>query len=308
MIFVMLSRHTYNGVVWMDMENPDLGDIETVTKEFDLGPLIIEELLTPTAKPRVDVYPDFVYAVLHFPALRYTHGLEVNHEIDIILGEKFIITAHYSTASATYDLARAFEAASLLKRHVRGVNASHVFLELIQRLYRAADDELDALEEVIEDIEANIFEGKEHAMVSAISFTNRELLTHKRLLGSHREVLDALEKTTRTLFGEAYAHQVRGSSALHYRTNHRALMMSDILVELRETNMALLYTRQNEIMKNLTIMAFVTFPLALIAGLFGMNTAFTPVVNHPQGFWIILGGMFTLTALFFLYFKLRRWF
>jgi len=304
----MINRYEYNGIVWIDMENPTPDDVLEVDKEFELGPLLIQELLAPTAKPRADVYPGFVYAVLHFPALRYTHGLETNHEIDIVLGEKFIVTTHYSTASATYDLARAFEAASLLSAQSKRIGVGHIFLELAQRLYQAADNELDALEDVIEDIEANIFEGYEKEMVSAISFATRELLTHKRLLGTHRDVLGALEQATRALFGDTYAHQVRGAEALHYRVNHRALTMNDILDELRETNMALLYTRQNEVMKNLTILAFVTFPLSLIAGIFGMNTVFTPIVEHPQGFWIIIAGMFTLTTLFFIYFKLKRWF
>jgi len=304
----MLNRYEYNGVVWVDIENPSVEEVEDVAKEFDLGPLLIEELLTPTAKPRADIYPGFVYTVLHFPALRYTHGLETNHEIDIILGEKFMITTHYSTASATYDLGRAFEAASLLGQNSKRIGVGHVFLELMQRLYKAADDELDALEEVTSDIEANIFEGLEKEMVTAISFASRELLTHKRLLSTHREILDALEQATKALFGETYAHQVRGGAALHYRVNHRVMTMNDILNELRETNMALLYTRQNETMKNLTIMAFVTFPLSLIAGIFGMNTIHTPIVEHPQGFWIIVIGMFGLTSIFFAYFKLKRWF
>jgi len=304
----MLNRYEYGDITWIDIENPVLEEVEATVNEFELGPLLIEELLTATAKPRVDIYPGFVYAVFHFPALRYTHGLETNHEIDVILGETFIITTHYSTASATYDLARAFEAATLLQQHSKRIGVGHIFMELAERLYQAADNELDALEEVIEDIEASIFEGREREMVSAISFAARELITHKRLLGTHQDVLSSLEQATKTLFGDAYAHQVRGSSALHYRVYHRALMMNDILNELRDTNTALLYTRQNEIMKNLTIMAFITFPLSLIVGVFGMNTSFTPIVEHPQGFWIIVGGMFFLTTLFFAYFKIKKWF
>ncbi|XKT74299.1 MAG: magnesium transporter CorA family protein [Patescibacteria group bacterium UBA2163] len=304
----MINRYQYNELVWIDIESPTAGDIEEIANEFDLGPLLIEELLTPTAKPRTDMYPDFVYTVLHFPAMRYTHGLETDHEIDIILGSKFMITAHYSTASATYDLARTFEATTLLHRTSKKINVGHIFLELAQRLYQAADNELDALEGVTADIEDNIFDGKEREMVTAISYTHRELLTHKRLISTHHDSLQVLEKATRTLFGETYAHQIRAAVALHYRVYNRVLTMHDILNELRETNMALLYTRQNEIMKNLTIIAFITFPLTLLAAVFGMNTVGTPLVDHPQGFWIIVTGMAILTFLFFAYFKAKKWF
>lgn len=300
----MLNRYTYNDITWVDLENPESDEVHDIAKEFELGSLLVEELLTPTAKPRVDIYPGFVYAVLHFPALRYTHGLETNHEIDIILGERFIITTHYSTATATYDLARAFEAASLLERTSSRIGVGHIFLELAQRLYQAADNELDALEEIIEDIEAHIFEGKEKEMVTALSYAARELLTHKRLIGSHHEVIEKVEQATKALFGEVYAHQVSGASSLHYRVHNRVLTMNEILNELRETNTALVSTRQNEIMKNLTIMAFVTFPLTLVAGIFGMNTSNMP----PYDFLLVLGGMVLLAFFFFLYFKIKKWF
>lgn len=304
----MITRYEHEGVVWVDIENPEIDEVVAIANEFELGSLIVDELITPTAKPRIDVFPEFVYAVLHFPALRYTHGLEVNHEIDIVFGKNFIITTHYSTASATYDLAKAFEAASLLRAGTSTMNTGLIFLELAQRLYQAADNELDALEDTISDIEENIFHGNERAMVSALSYASRELLTHKRLLGTHHDILESFEKAVRSLFGDEMGRYVRAANTLHYRVHNRALIMNDILNELRETNMALLVTRQNEITKNLTIVAFITFPLSVIAAVFGMNTTYTPVVNHPHGFWIIVGAMAVLTVAFFAYFKIKKWF
>ncbi len=292
----------------MDLENPTLDEIVAVTNEFDLGSLFVEELLTPTAKPHVDIYPGFVYTVLHFPALRFTHGLETSHEIDIVLGKDFIITVHYTAESATYDLTKMFEAAALMRDDKKNTNVGIIFLELAQRLYQAADNELDALEDTIRTIEDNIFEGKEKEMVSAISIASRELFTHKRLLGSHHDVLGALENAATSLLGDDIGRYIKAANTLHYRVHSRALIMSDVINELRETNIALLSTRQNEIMKNLTIMAFVTFPLTLIAAVFGMNTRDTPIVGAPHDFIIILVGMGILTVLFFAYFKLRKWF
>lgn len=305
----MITRYDQNGVAWIDLESPTIDEIVSVAGEFELGSDLVEELLTPTPRPRLDVYPSFVYAVMHFPALRFTSGHEKDHEIDIVFGKTFIITVHYSVASATYDLAKAFEAAGLISdKKAAMTDVGRIFLQLSERLYQAAEDELDTLEDVIGVVEQRIFEGHEREMVSAISEASRELLAHKRLLGTHSDILDALERATATLFGEQVSRFVRTVKTLHYRAHTRAMTMHDIVTDLRETNMALLYTRQNEIMKNLTILAFVTFPLSLIAGIFGMNTVYTPIVGHPQGFWIVIAGMFIMTTLFFVYFKLKRWF
>jgi magnesium transporter len=79
------------------------------------------------------------------------------------------------------------------------------------------------------------------------------------------------------------------------------------LLELRDTNNSLLTTKQNEIMKIFTIMAFVTFPLSLFASLFGMNTVGTPILGNRLDFWIIVGIMFAAASVFFAFFKYKKW-
>ena len=64
---------------------------------------------------------------------------------------------------------------------------------------------------------------------------------------------------------------------------------------------------RNEIMKILTIMAFITFPLTLFTSMFGMNTIATPIVGRTGDFWIILGIMVIVSAGLFSFFKYKRW-
>ena len=54
--------------------------------------------------------------------------------------------------------------------------------------------------------------------------------------------------------------------------------------------------RTNDIMRTLTALTAVFLPLNLIAGIFGMNFDFIPLVHKADGFWWAVGAM-TLTAL-----------
>ncbi len=303
----MIQRYEHQGVVWVDVEQPTPDDIDTLQQEFKLGPLLAQELLSPTLKPRVDLYPEFAYTVLHFPALRHTHGARSTQEVDIILGKQFIITVHYDTITALVDFARSFEAATLMKRAPGKFHSGHVLFELTQRLYQGVEHELDAIEDSVSAIERAIFSGKERQMVIAISATSRELLNHKRTLGTHGEVLGSLEHAGATLFGEGFSDYLRGVSSFHYRVHNRALGLTDTIMELRDTNNSILSTRQNETIKNLTIMTFITAPLAVIVGLFGMNTSATPIIGRPDDFWVVIGIMTLVGAVLFLYFRIKRW-
>jgi magnesium transporter len=304
----MVNRYEYEGVTWVDIENPTPEEINAVGEEFKMGPLLTHELLAPTLKPRVDLYPDSVYTLLHFPAGRHTRGTHPSQEVDFVIGKNFLITVHYDTVDALVDFARSFEAAMLLKHGVGKFHSGHLLFELAQRLYQEVEYELDSIEDTIEAIEDDIFSGHERNMVIAISRVSRELIDQKRILSMHTEILASLEHAGVSLFGENFSKYLRGVSAFHYRTHQRALALFDTVTELRSTNDSLLTTKQNEITKNLTIMAFVTFPLSLIASLFGMNTLDTPIASSTHGFWIIIGFMTVLACFFFFYFKIKKWF
>ncbi|MBP6652855.1 MAG: magnesium transporter CorA, partial [Xylophilus sp.] len=60
--------------------------------------------------------------------------------------------------------------------------------------------------------------------------------------------------------------------------------------------------RTNDIMRTLTALTAVFLPLNLIAGIFGMNFEFIPLIHKQDGFWWAMGSMaviaLSLVALF----------
>jgi len=55
-------------------------------------------------------------------------------------------------------------------------------------------------------------------------------------------------------------------------------------------------------------MAFITFPLTLVASIFGMNTSFIPLVGATHDFWIVIAIMIAASLTMVAYFKHKRWF
>lgn len=75
---------------------------------------------------------------------------------------------------------------------------------------------------------------------------------------------------------------------------------------IRDAYSAIATNNLNQIFKRLTSIAiFLTVP-TIVGGIFGMNVAL-PYDHHPQAFWIVLGVMFTVMALFVVYFKRKKW-
>ncbi len=304
----MITRYEHSGVQWIDVERPTIEEAESLAAEFNLGGGVVQELVTPTLKPRVDVFEEFLYLVLHFPATRDTKSKLASHEIDLIVGENFVISVHYEVVPAVLDFARSFDAIMLLKRAGSGFHSGHIIFELSHRLYQGVENELDAIEDSVSSIERAIFNGREKQMVRPISTLTRELLTHKRLMASHEEVLKQFEAGGVKLFGNQFKNFMATMSAHHFRAFNRADMLMDALGELRNTNDSLLSTRQNEIMKNLTVMTFITAPLTLFAALFGMNIQEMPIIGSEHAFWSIVAIMAAIAVVLVAYFRYKHWF
>jgi len=304
----MITRYTHKGVTWVDLESPTQSEIRQIMKEYSVHPIVAEELLLPTLKPKVEFYEkNFIYLILHFPAFKHTHSTQQNQEVDFIIGRNFIITTRYDTIDPIHKFSKVFEVNSILDKSGIGEHAGYIFYFMIKKLYRALEHELEYITDALREIESRIFEGREQEMVVELSGVSRDLLNFKQALSLHKDVLESLEPAGAEFFGDRFRYYLKGIIGEYYRVQNGIEANLHSLAELRETNNSLVSTKQNEVMKILTIMAFVTFPLSLIASIFGMNTKYLPVVGSPYDFWIITGVMAAAAVAFFLYFKHKNW-
>jgi Mg2+ and Co2+ transporter CorA len=65
--------------------------------------------------------------------------------------------------------------------------------------------------------------------------------------------------------------------------------------------------RTNEIMRTLTVLTAIFLPLNLIAGIFGMNFEFIPLLHLNNGFWLAMGAMGCIAAGLVMFFWRKRY-
>jgi len=65
--------------------------------------------------------------------------------------------------------------------------------------------------------------------------------------------------------------------------------------------------RTNDIMRTLTALTAIFLPLNLIAGIFGMNFEFIPLLHHSAGFWWVMGSMVATAVLLGVVFWRKRY-
>ena len=60
-------------------------------------------------------------------------------------------------------------------------------------------------------------------------------------------------------------------------------------------------------MRTLTVLTAIFLPLNLLAGIFGMNFDFIPLLHRSSGFWVVLGLMMLTGIGLMIYFWRKRY-
>lgn len=294
-------------VTWIDIKNPSPKELKYLAADYNVHPLILEGLEKPTIRSRAEDYNGYVYLVLHFPMFNPAKKISEPVEIDFIITPDTLISVRYQDSEPLDEfLKKCRAAANPTRKTALAKSALHLFYYLIKEMYGFSMRQLDHLDEKIGAIEEGIFSGRQKEMLLALSLARSDVLNFLRTLRPQSTVLESL--LARGDFFETKAQPyLMDLLGEHHRVLNQAESLRETVEGLQTTNSSLLDHKTNEVMKVLTIMAFVTFPLTLLANIFSMNTVAIPIIGQPYDFWIIIGIMLFAVAVFFAFFKSKKW-
>lgn len=301
----MIVRYLQDNTAWIDVLAPEQEEIRELMEEYAIDPALVADLAVPTRRADIAIAPGAVKVTLDFPVVRISQR-EFPQEMKCIVTKKALITVRYADIAALHQFAKEFEVVATLQKTRRCLHGGHLFLAIMNALYGALSQKLDYIEARLVDIEEELVNGREKEMVLDLSQMSQRLIMFRQTLVGHEYVFAQAKTHFSALFGASFAASI---DTLDRTFAHLMQYLSTLAatgIELRETNNTLLTTKQNEIMKTLTIMASVTFPLALLSSIFGMNTTL-PLAGVPGDFWIVIGIMIVTAIALFAFFRHKHW-
>jgi len=147
-----------------------------------------------------------------------------------------------------------------------------------------ARQSLHRLDEICEDQRAAIQDWIDAMETLPTPSTAPELRERELLMVRSRDVLEHIERVV---------HHVR-----RLEQNAETAVQMHFSVQSH---------RANDIMRVLTALTAVFLPLNLIAGIFGMNFEFIPLVHKADGFWIAMGSMGAIAVVLVVVFWRKRY-
>lgn len=304
----MIKEIKWHGKRWVYGDRPNAEEIGNLAENYNIHPVVVEELSHQTLRPKVDRFQNFLYLILHFPVFDPETKTSLGAEIDFIIGKDFLITISYEGNEALTDFFGDLQKNQEEMERVFSSGIEMVFYQLLSRLYDFAMRELDHIKLKIDAIDARLAAREDEATIQEIFFLRRDILNFRRAIKPHETVVNSLVMHGQNFFGkemEPYFKDIVGeySKVWNMLENHK-----ETVETLYDTNISFLSMRSNEIMKRLTLMAFVTFPLTLIAAIFSMNITPHEFLGTPYDFVIVLGVILISIFAMLLFFKRKNWF
>lgn len=297
------------GVLWVDMVESDYKESEKILLDvFHFHPLAVSDALDEIHVPRVDDWGDYLYLVLHSINFDPTQEEVLHtHELDIFLGKHYLIT-YQNIAIPVVDKVRQY-----IEREPRFLQrgADHLFYKLADDLVGETLPVVDQMDDAIDAIEDQMFNGSNQQLLEQIFTLKRSLLHLRRILMPQREVFNKLargddhviDKQERVFFRDIYDHMVR-----LYDISES---LRDLISGALETYLSVINNRMNDVMKTLTIITTLFMPISFLTGFFGMNFFAS---DPPFAGWtsqpvlVILLCIFVLLPVgMFIWMRSRKW-
>lgn len=306
----MLKQIKYKNITWIDLCSPTPEDLAEISQKFSLHPVTVAELASPSYRSKIDLYDQFVYFVLHFPNFRQSSEDSQKTsliEVDFLVGKNFLITTSYEELETLQEFGKVLEANTVMDKNKKDTHAGYLLYYVLKHLYQTFEKNLEGINHQLHKAETDIFNDHEREMVQVLSVLNKKLLDYHRLLKPHQEVLSSLEVAGQEIFGAKFAFYLQDTTNEYRKTLYALENCREFFAELKQTNESLLQIKTAESTKIFSMLAFITFPLTLLATIMSLEAPGTPFVHQSFGFWIILGLMLALAILMMGFYKYKKW-
>lgn len=299
------SGSEHSPVRWLNIEQPGAIEMAALAEEFDFHELDFEDVLSRRQRPKVDEYADYLFVVLHFPRYDKQAGRLGTAELDIFIGQDFLITCPNQPLRPLGRVFHRCQNDATYRDELFAKGPGYVLYVVLSELFDYCFPILDKIGHKLDEIEDALFEGRAREMVRQISNVKQEIIAYRKIIGPELPTLRVLEAKTASRFLpgtlEVYYDDVidAGQRIWDLLENYK-----EVSEALEGTNETVLQHGLNDTLLVLTVLNAAVLPMTFMTGLWGMNVEL-PFQHAPHAFWIILAMIAVIVLAFGLAF--RRW-
>lgn len=283
------------------IHNPEL--IKKIGESFNIDSLILEDLLNSSQRPKLETRDDFIFITLKM--ISKNNSKFEYEQVSFILFPNLLISFQENPHDP-FDIIRdkVEKGISKLKSKKEGYLTYSLIDRIVDNYFLIIED----LEEQLDSLEMNVITNPKKKDFQEILELKKEILKFKKAISPLKELSSKFKDSDiKEYLGEEidiYLKDLQDHIVIVSENTESIFSRGSELLQLYHSTIS---NGMNEIMKVLTMISTIFIPLSFLAGVYGMNFSYMPILSWHYGYFALLGVMifiFLGTAFFF---RKKKW-
>jgi magnesium transporter len=301
----LVQKAKRRGFVWLHLVDPDEDTVTAARETLSIHPVAAADVVSGRQQPKVQKFAEHLFILLWTILHDEKSDELVLGQTYLYIGDGWLLTVQRGQGGKLTDLPQLLGDAKEDMRNAAMPAAYTIMAEIVDGYAKAAAD----VETHLQELEEQVFDDATHEdhrriykIRKDIGRIDRAASSIAAALRESTSHLDTLTVGTEQIV--PYLHDLlddaAGTAAL-INNQSRAL---DAILSSHENNVA---ARQNKDMRTISSFAALLALPTLIAGLYGMNFKYLPLVQWQYG-WLVIGvAMVIVDLIIYAMFKRRGW-
>ncbi|HEY8011258.1 MAG TPA: magnesium/cobalt transporter CorA [Rudaea sp.] len=288
--------------VWVGLLEPDEALLAKLQEEFGLHDLAIEDAHSAHQRPKIEIYDDTLFIVLH--TAQVLEGKIEFGETHIFFGARFLLTVRHG-ASLSYAPARK---SCEQTPELMALGPSYALYAVLDFIVDNFLPIVSNFKEELHKLEKDIFEDTfKREVIERLYLLKRELVTLRLAVSPMQDILNQLTRFHGRLICDEVKLYLRDVFDHAARISDTTNTMGELLSSAMNVNLAMVSVAQNEVVKRLAGWAALLAAPTLVASWYGMNFHNMPELGTEYGYFVVVGLTVAICVGLFVGLRRAKW-
>lgn len=287
--------------IWIDVINPDEKELANLGRKFNLNQEAIKTCINKSKRPEIRQFDKHTFTVIVDMKNKDPETLLIE-PVYFFLGKNWLVTIHSSEIDLNQIVERLF---NIQNETIKQTRIDALYYNILAGIVTKYEQLLTALELSVNEYQRRSFVRPLPAIFESIDTLSRQAILLRRQFWHVRNIINFHLHTEKDKEDVKYVEMVHDdiTQLIDFVESYESTINS-----IRELYVAKVSLQINETMRILTIFTAILLPLALIAGIYGMNGIdLKNITEIPLGFTVVLATMAVIVMVFVVFFIRKRW-
>ncbi len=270
---------------------------------FSIHPLVLENIPDNNQRTKIEEYEKQVHLVAKM--IYFANDALVVEHMNFILGPNYVLSFGQTDGDVFAPIRSRIKSEGT---QLRARGADYLLYTLLDSIVDGYFDALEAINDKVDALEEEILEGASNKQLEDIRGIRRQLLSVTKAIWPLRDVASLMGKDASPLIHEETKPYLRDVYDHIVQVIDTTDTSRELVAGLADMHFSNTSYKLNEIMKILTIISTIFIPLSFIAGVYGMNFEYMPLLHYKWGYYGTWAAMILISVLMLIYFKRKKWF